>query len=131
MTQERWAEAIGVDVKSVYRYEAGETTPSDETVAAMTAVGNFPVLAYLHLSKKSKLASETLPTVETLSMAQAVLNLLCKMSEFSAVNGDLIRVAADGKISIDELPAWQNIRARLDGVITAAMQVKYAEVDHA
>lgn len=46
MTQERWAEAIAVDVRSVARYETGETIPSDETVAMMVEISGLAALGY-------------------------------------------------------------------------------------
>ena len=127
LTQERWAESIGCSVESVRIYEAGTQLPSDEIVRAMAEISGLTPLAYWHLCRKSALAEEELPEVRRLPLPQAVLELVCVLDEISQVHGDMIRAAADGKISMDEADAWRQIRARLDGLIRAALQVKYSE----
>ena len=127
LTQERWAEVIGCSVESVRNYEAGSQTPADEIVCRMAETSGVAALGYWHLRRKSALAAEELPEVERLPLPQAVLELLVQMDEFTRLNGDLMRVAADGQISPDELASWAQIRHRLDGVIRAALQVKYSE----
>lgn len=127
LTQERWAEALGVSVDSIRAYENGAVVPSDETVRAMSEISGLAPLAYWHLCNKSRLAAETLPDVEQLPLPQAVIQLLCAINEFRAMHGDLLDLAADGRITGDELAIWDNIVARLDRVIAAAIQVKVAE----
>lgn len=127
LTQERWAETIGCSVDSVRGYEAGTQTPSDEIVRAMCEISGLPVLAYWHMCNKSALAADVLPDVDRLPLPQAVLQLLFAMADFEAVHGDLIKLAADGQISSDELHDWLGIKKRLDDVVKAAIQVQVAE----
>lgn len=127
MTQERWAEAIGCSVESVRNYEAGTQIPSDEIARAMAESSSQLILCYWHICNKSSLAYDELPELDRLPLPQAVLELLVAMDEFTARNGDLMRVASDGRISPDEVESWAAIRAKLDAVIRAALQVKYSE----
>lgn len=127
MTQERWAEAIGCSVESVRGYETGTRMPSDEVVVSMCEISGHAALAYWHLRHKSPLAADVLPKVEQLPLPQAVIQLLRAMGEFREMHGDLLDLAADGRITGDELAIWDNITARLDRVIAAAIQVKVAE----
>ena len=127
LTQERWAEAIGVSVDSVRCYENGSVIPADATVAAMCEISNHAALGFWHIRNKSALAAETLPDVEQLPLPQAVLQLLCAMDEFQRTDDALIALAADGKITADEEEDWKDITLRLNTVIRAAIQVKVAE----
>ena len=127
MTQERWAEAVGVSVDSIRCYENGSVLPSDATVAAMCEISNHAALGFWHLRNKSPLAAGTLPEVDQLPLPQAVVQLLCAINDFKDYHGDLLTLAADGKITTSEAAAWENIVARLDAVIRAAIQVKVAE----
>lgn len=127
LTQERWSEMLGCSPDSVRNYEAGTQTPSDSIVKAMCEIAGNPALAYWHLCRKSPLAAETLPDVEQLPLPQAAIQMLLALEDFTAVNGDLIRLAADGRISSDEAQDWEGIVKRLDGIIQAAIQVKIAE----
>ena len=127
MTQERWAEAIGCSVKSVRGYESGEQLPSDDLVLSMCEISGHVALAYWHMRNKSPLAAKTIPEVERLPLPQAVVQLLCAIKDFGDYHSDLLEIAADGKVTTIEAAAWENIVARLDAVIRAAIQVKVAE----
>ena len=116
LTQERWAEALGVSVDSIRAYENGAVVPCDETVRAMSEISGLAPLAYWHLCNKSRLAAETLPEVEQLPLPQAVIQLLCAINDFREMHGDLLALASDGRITGDELAIWDNIVARLDTV---------------
>lgn len=127
LTQERWAEAIGCSVDSVRGYEAGTQIPSEEIVVAMCEISGLSALAYWHMRNKSPLAADALPEVERLPLPQAAIQLLLAVEDFSAINGDLLRLAADGRISSDEAHDWAGITKRLDNIVQAAIQVKIAE----
>lgn len=127
MTQERWAEAIGCSVDSVRAYETGARTPSDDVVVSMCEISGHSTLAYWHLRSRSPLAAGVLPDVEQLPLPQAVLQLLCVIAEFSADFESLMKLAADGEITYDEVNEWEGIKKRLDQVVKAALQVKVAE----
>ena len=53
LTQERWAEAVGVSVDSIRGYETGAVVPADETVRAMAEISGLSPLAYWHLCNKA------------------------------------------------------------------------------
>ena len=127
LTQERWAEAVGVSVDSIRGYEAGAVIPADETVRAMSEISGLAPLSYWHLCNKSTLAADMLPDVEQLPLPQAVVQLLVAIEQFGEDHGNLLAMAADGKISADEALEWQGIKKRLDLVVKAALQVKVAE----
>lgn len=127
MTQERWAEAIGCSVDSVRAYETGARTPSDDVVVSMCEISGHSTLAYWHLRSRSPLAAGVLPEVEQLPLPQAAVQLLLAVEDFSGVHGDLLRLAADGRISSDEAQDWAGIVRRLDGIVQAAIQLKVAE----
>jgi len=127
LTQERWAEAVGVAPCTIRSYESGEVIPADETVKIMAEVSGQPILCYWHMCNKSALAADTLPEVEQLPLPQAVLQLLDAINDFNSEPVNLVRLAADGKITIDESTDWERIINRLDDVVKAAIQVKVAE----
>lgn len=127
LTQERWAEAVGVSVDSIRGYENGAVIPTDETVKAMSEISGLSPLSYWHLCNKSSLAADVLPDVEQMPLPQAVLQLLCAIAEFAEDHEHLIRMAADGKITRDEALEWDGIKSRLDRIVKAALQVKVAE----
>ena len=127
LTQERWAEAVGVSVDSIRGYENGAVIPADETVKAMSEISGLAPLSYWHLCNKSALAADTLPEVDQLPLPQAVIQLILAIADYNGMQGKLIEMVSDGKITPDEQVNWQGIVCRLDKIIQAAIQVKVAE----
>lgn len=129
MTQERWAEALGISDSAVRQYEAGDITPSDEVVRRMIEVSMLQPLGYWHLCRKSDLAADMLPQVERLPLAQAVVQLLARIRDFDKQHHDdtLLEIAADGRIDDTEMPQYKQIVRDLQGIIQAALQIDFAE----
>lgn len=128
MTQERWAEVLGISADSIRKYETGVILPSDEVVLAMAEVSGQTILGYWHLCNKSRVAGRILPDLVRRTLAEAVLNLLNKTEDFTRGGlEDLKRLAADGKISAEEVVAYGEALAQLREVIAAAYELEYAE----
>lgn len=128
LTQERWAEAVGVSVESIRNYEAGTQLPGDSVVKIMSEISGLSPLSYWHLCNKSELAAETLPEIDVVPLPQAVCGLVSLMESFVCdCPAQLLRMAADGKIDQMEQSAYSQILFELDRIIQAALQLKYSE----
>ena len=128
LTQERWAEVIGISPEAVRQYEGGKILPGDDVVLAMAEVCGQPILGYWHLVNKSRVAGEVLPEIRKKQLPEAVLSLLVLLQDFQRGGlQDLLRLAADGKIDQTETLAFGEALAEMDGLIRAAYEVKYAE----
>lgn len=129
LTQERWAEMLGVSPEAVRQYEAGQYIPADEIARRMAEIAGMPVLAYWHLGRKSRLAAELLPELETVPLPQAVCALLAALEAFthSGRGSQLLQIAADGKVSKLEEEGFRHIVDDLEEIIQAALQVKFAQ----
>lgn len=128
LTQERWAEVLGLAPETVRRYEAGELTPSDEVVLRMAEAAGQWILCYWHLCRKSRCGGTVLPDVRLRTLPEAVLGLIVKINDFSK-NGleSLTRLAADGKISSEEVLEFGEDLAALRELVAAAYELEYAE----
>ena len=128
LTQERWAEVLGISVDAVRKYESGVVYPSDEVVLNMSEVAGQHIVCYWHLLLKSRCAGAVLPDVKSRTLPEAVLNLLVRLDDFSRGGlQDLKRLAADGKISSEEVLAYGEALAQLREVISAAYELEYAK----
>ena len=126
LTQERWAEVLGISTESVRLYETGRGLPSDDVVARMSEVAVMPVLGYWHLKEKSGVANDILPDVKRLELPQAVVQLLVAIRDFKENTDELLTIAADGIVDASETDLFEEILEALDGIIRAALTVKYA-----
>lgn len=129
LTQERWAEVLGISVEAVRLYETGANMPSDAIVLRMAEVAGQQIICYWHLLNKSRVAAELLPPAERLPLAQAVVQLLARMRDFDRKHHDdeLLVIAEDGRVDATELPRYREIVRDLHGIIQAAIQIDYAE----
>lgn len=128
LTQERWAEALGISVESVRLYESGANMPSDEIALRMAEVTGQQIICYWHLLQKSKAAAQLLPQLEKKPLPESVLNLLVKLREFlNDGMQDMARIAADGHVDETERKAYDHAMRELWELLAAGMCVEYAE----
>lgn len=128
LTQERWAEVLGITPEAVRQYENGKITPQDEIALRMAEVAGQQIICYWHLLNKSRMATVLLPDVDRVALPEAVLTLLVQIREIQdTALQELIRIAADGKVAKEERPAFDRAVAQLADLIQAALHVQFAE----
>ena len=129
LTQERWAEYLGISADSVRKYENGEMMPAEDVLLMMADVSGLKILPYWHLSQKSRIAGEILPKLEEPpTLPQAVLALLIGIENFQERGlRDLIRIASDGKISQDEIIPYGQALKELTDLVRSAYAVGYSK----
>lgn len=129
LTQERWAECLGVSTEAVRQYEGGVIMPGDDVVLRMAEVSGLHILAYWHLVRKSRLAAKILPELEEQKgLPEAVLGLLIQMDDFREDGMEkLLRIAADGKVSEDETEDYLRALDQLRELLRRGYELSYAE----
>ena len=129
LTQERWAEHLGVSPEAVRQYEGGIIMPGDEVVLRMAEVSGMHILAYWHLVRKSRLAAQILPELEEQKgLPEAVLGLLIQLDDFREDGmKQLVRIAADGKIDEDETEDYLRILDQLRELLRRGYELGYAK----
>lgn len=127
LTQERWAEALGLAPDTIRRYENGERMPDDATVKMMAELSGLSPLAYWHLCRKSMAAAEELPEVERVPLPEAVIRLLVRIKELQPDLDLLMKIASDNAVTPNESADFDMIVEELGGLVSAALEVRYAE----
>ena len=126
-TQERWAEILDLSVESIRLYETGRSLPTDEIATKMADLSGIGMLGLWHLKEKSGIANDVIPDVEAVELPQAVIQLICEIRDFKQNADELLTIAADGYVSVEERSVYNEILDTLDGIIKAAWQVKFAD----
>lgn len=128
LTQERWAEVLGISVESVRLYEGGVNMPSDEIALRMAEVAGQQIICYWHLLRKSKMANRLLPQIEKRPLPEAVIALLVKLRDFSEDGmQELLRIAADGRVDPQEREIYNDAIRQLRELLSAGLHVEFAE----
>lgn len=123
LTQERAAELLGLSPESLKQYEGGKTVPKDETVAKMVEVYHLPWLALEHAQATDTLG--VVPEVTPRPLPMASIALRNRLQDATGRLDALLRIAEDGIIDEKERPDFDAICRDLDGIVGAALQVKY------
>ena len=126
MTQEQASEKVGVSVDTWYAYEANRRLPPPETVNRICDALEAPWLAMYFLEAHSG-SMKVLPNVTARALPTAVLTLLSRVLSFNEKCRirELVSVAEDGVIDEFEQDLYDEIVEELDGIIEAALAVKF------
>lgn len=128
LTQERWAEVLGISYDAVRQYESDTILPSDEVVLRMAEVSGQHIICYWHLIHKSRVAAKILPELDRKRLPEAVLSLLVAVRHFQDDGmRELTRIAADGKISPEEQADYMTAMEQLQSVVREALHLQFAE----
>ena len=128
LTQERWAEFLGVSAEAVRQYESGMIMPAEDVLLSMADISGIKALPYWHLSQKSRIAAGILPELsDGKTIPEAVLALLIRLDDFREGSmKDLIRIAEDGKVTDDERRTYEHAMRQLNELIRIAYELGYA-----
>lgn len=128
LTQERWAELLGISVDAVRQYETDRILPSGEVVLRMAEAAGQQIICYWHLIHKSRVAASLLPELDRKRLPEAVLSLLVAVRNFQDDGmRELTRIAADGKISPEEQADYMTAMEQLQSVVREALHLQFAE----
>lgn len=116
------AEELGVaDGNSVGKWERGECVPSNHNMLAMAEAYNAPELALLYCSRVCPIGQQRMADPHLGSLEGQALQLYVATRGLEPVIETAIRVAADGKISPEEVT---DLEAALQGLNTLARAVE-------
>lgn len=126
LTQEQAAERLDVSDTTVKAWEQGTRVPDNETVARMAELYGTPWLALEHLRSAGSTLG-VIPEITVQSLPTAAITLINRVLDFAERHRDrqLLRIAEDGVIDEKERSDFDAICRDLDGIVGAALQVKY------
>ena len=126
LTQEQAAERMEVSETTLKAWEQGARVPDNETVARMAELYGTPWLALEHLRSAGSTLG-VIPEITVQSLPTAAITLINRVLDFAERHRDrqLLRIAEDGVIDETERPDFDDICRELDGIVGAALQVKY------
>ena len=127
MTQEQAAEAVGVSLESWKAYEYGLRVPPVAVAIQICEAMDAPWFALEHLRSIGAPLGVLPEHITVQALPTAAITLINRVLDFAERHRDrqLLRIAEDGVIDEDERPDFDAICRDLDGVVGAALQVKY------
>lgn len=113
MTLEEAAWRLNVAPRTLGKYEAGCLRVPPEIVLAMGQLYAKPELPLHHCAMKCAIGQVYHPVFEVGNIATGTLQLQNELHDVNLRLHELIRIAADGQITPEELPAFETILQEL------------------
>ena len=127
LTQEQAAEAVEVSLESWKAYEYGLRVPPVAVAIQICEALDAPWFALEHLRSIGAPLGVLPEHITVQSLPTAAITLINRVLDFAERHRDrqLLRIAEDGVIDEEERPDFDDICRDLDGIVGAALQVKY------
>lgn len=130
LSQEQAAEVLHVSLKTLKAWEYGERTPTNAAVMYMCEAYKTPWLALDHLRETADMLQVLPGDIKLQGLPTAAITLYNRVMTFAnryRRTEQLLAIAEDGAIDAQEQELFSQIVEDLDGIISAALQIKYAE----
>lgn len=127
LTQEQAAEAVDVSLESWKAYEYGLRVPPVAVAIRICEAMDAPWFALEHLRQVGGPLGVLPERITVQALPTAAITLINRVLDFAEHHRDrqLLRIAEDGVIDDTERPEFEDIVRDLDGIVGAALQVKY------
>jgi len=109
MTQEEAADRIGVGLRTLVRYEDGGVLPPPDVILRASEVYGQPSLCARYCRELCPIGQATKADVLQADFPTSVLRLQHEQRQMARTMESLISIAADGRVTKDELPALEEI----------------------
>lgn len=113
MKQQMLANRLHVGERSLGRYLAGELYPPCEVIAKAVEEFELHDLGLYHLSNHCPVARFYFAELQARELAQSVLVMQKRISEYREIQEEIIRIACDGMIDDHERQAWRRIQEQM------------------
>jgi transcriptional regulator with XRE-family HTH domain len=140
MTLEEAAYRLHCAPRTLCKYESGQLRVPPEMALSMGQVYNRPELPLNHCAEKCAIGRVYHPVFEVGNVATGTLQLMRELQDVNQRMDDLVSIAADGRISPEELPEFEEIlqelmelgeaieRLKLLGIKKAALMKREGQV---
>lgn len=122
LTQEAAAEAAGMHVRTLQRYEYGDQAVPDDVIWLMAKAYKDPGLCYRAL-QLNPIYKAVMPCYDPHETPTAALNLIARLNAMEDRATEIIEILSDGEIDATEKEDWKRIQEAIRNLIIAGMQV--------
>lgn len=125
-SRESASEYLGVSVSSLANYERGITVPPMDLVMMMAEVYNAPQLKNLYCLNHCPFGNEQCISAELKTLEAVTVSVVAKLDEedVSEMKRQLLQIAEDGKISVDEEQDFNDVSVALDRLAVSISELK-------
>ena len=117
LTREKASELLEtIAPERIEKIENERTTPRPDEVLTMAEKYKQPSLCNYYCSRQCPIGERYVPYVSTRELSSIVIEMLASLNAMDRKKERLIEIAADGKISADEIDDFIRIRRELERI---------------
>ena len=126
LTREQASEMMDyISSDRIERIENGRTAAAPEDVLAMAEAYNDSLLCNYYCSQECPIGQQYVPAVEVKDLAHITLETLSTLNSLNRMKDRFIDIAADGKVTEDEMEDFSLIREKLEQISLTADALRY------
>ena len=120
LTRAAASELTHISESRIEKIEYNQTLINPQDVVAMAHAYKAPSVCNYYCANDCEIGQETVPELKMTHLSQIVLSLLNSLNLLNAEKDRLIQIAADGKITKDELSDFIMIKKQLEEISITA-----------
>lgn len=129
-SREGASEETGIDRKRLQRIEIGTLNPYPEEVMLMADAYHAPELMNFYCTSACPIGQKIVPKAELRELDRLTVKFLNALERINGADRALLSIAADGKLTADELPAMEKLLAAVKAVSAVGCELEIFKEKH-
>ena len=129
-SREGASEETGIDRKRLQRIEIGTLNPYPEEVMLMADVYHAPELMNFYCTSACPIGEKMVPKAELRELDRLTVKFLNALEGIKGADKSLLAIAADGKLTPDEIPAMEELLEAIKAISAVGYELEIFKEKH-
>lgn len=129
-SREGASEETGIDRKRLQRIEIGTLNPYPEEVMLMADAYHAPELMNFYCTSACPIGEKMVPKAELRELDRLTIKFLNALEGIKGADKSLLAIAADGKLTPDELPAMEELLEAIKAISAVGYELEIFKKKH-
>lgn len=129
-SREGASEETGIDRKRLQRIEIGTLNPYPEEVMLMADAYHAPELMNFYCTSACPIGQKMVPKAELRELDRLTVKFLNALERIKGADKSLLAIAADGKLTPDEIPAMEELLEAIKAISAVGYELEIFKEKH-
>ena len=129
-SREGASEETGIDRKRLQRIEIGTLNPYPEEVMLMADAYHAPELMNFYCTSACPIGQKIVPKAELRELDRLTVKFLNALERIKGADRALLSIAADGKLTADEIPAMEELLEAIKAISAVGYELEIFKEKH-
>lgn len=129
-SREGASEETGIDRKRLQRIEIGTLNPYPEEVMLMADAYHAPELMNFYCTSACPIGQKIVPKAELRELDRLTVKFLNALERIKGADKSLLAIAADGKLTPDEIPAMEELLEAIKAISAVGYELEIFKEKH-